>query len=187
MTVALPARVPEPRAERAPLQRRGAAVQTRRHATTAGPRPMVRATVGIQATQRPALTLVPRRRRAARLVVVACTVVVLAMLGAAAFQTLLAQRQLEIDRLEQGIDTTREDYEMLRRERAELRSPARLAQLATEMGMVPATQSEFMALSPDVIVAVQQSAGHLAGGDAGVEDDPLAEFRVVKSVAWGQR
>lgn len=185
--MALAARVTDNRAERSPLQRRTVGVQTRRHATAAGPRPLVKATAGIEAAPRPNLMLVPRHRRAARIAVVACTVVVLAMLGAAAFQTLLAQRQLEIDKLTQGIDDARGDYEMLRRERAELRSPARLAQLAEEMGMVPATQSQFMTIAADVVATVQQSVGHVGDGDGDGDDDPLAQFRVVKSVAWGHQ
>src|SRR5688500_10080981 len=86
---------------------------TRRAA--AGPRPMVRATVGIVASPvRPSLTVVPRRRRAARLLAFLCVVIVASMLGAAAFQTLLAKRQLELDRLDQEIAAARENYDVLR-------------------------------------------------------------------------
>jgi|GEM_PF-975840 len=169
-----------------PLQRR-AAVQTRRHGDAAMPaRPMVRATAGIEVTPRPALALVPRRRRATRLVVLACSVVVLAMLGAAAFQTLLAQRQLELDRLDQSIGDAREQYEQLRRERAELRSPGRLADVAAEIGMVPATESRFMDLDPAAVAAVQESLGASEAANAGSRtDDPLAEFGAVKALVGG--
>lgn len=133
------------------------------------------------------LTVVPRRRRAARLVVVLCAFVVLAMAGAAAFQTLLAQRQLEIDRTEQAIEDAREQYEELRRERAELRSPGRLAELAVGMDMVAAQESSFMTVDADVLAVVQSSSGRLAGSGDIAETDPLAQFRVVKGVAWGPR
>ena len=148
---------------------------------------MVRATAGIRTAPRPTLTVVPRRRRAARLVAVLCAIVVLAMAGAAAFQTLLAQRQLEIDRTEQGIANAREEYEQLRRERAELRSPGRLAAMASEMDMVAATESSFMTIDPEVVAVVQSSSGRLDGSDVLVETDPLAQFRTVKGVAWGPR
>lgn len=109
------------------------------------------------------------------------------MAAAAAFQTQLAQRQLEIDRTEQGIEDARETYEQLRRERAELRSPGRLALLAGDLGMVPATESTFMTIDADVWTVVQATAGDLGGGTTASDADLLEQFRVVKSVAWGQR
>jgi cell division protein FtsL len=145
---------------------------------------MVRATVGIVASPapRPALTVVPRRRRAARLLGVLCALVVLAMLGAASFQTQLAQRQLELDRLDQEIVDAREQYEILRQERAELRSPQRLAGIATAAGMIPTKQSSFVPLSPELMAVVQESIGGLGDGATGDSSDPLEQFRVVKSL-----
>jgi hypothetical protein len=145
---------------------------------------MVRATVGIQASPapRPTLMVVPRRRRAARLLAVMCAVIVLAMLGAAAFQTLLAQRQLELDRLDRDITAAREHYEVLRQERAELRSPQRLAGIASAAGMVPARQSTFVQLPPELIAIVQESVGTLPASSAAEDPDPLEQFRTVKSL-----
>lgn len=183
-------RIPPPSPRTRPaLQRRSAAPAARQVRVTGRPgqRRLVKTTVGIEASPRPSLTVVPRRRRAARLVVVLCAFVVVAMAGAAAFQTLLAQRQLDIDRTEQGIEDAREEYEQLRRERAELRSPGRLAAMASEMGMVAATESSFMTIDPQVIAVVQSSSGRRTGIDEVTESDPLAQFRIVKSVAWGQR
>jgi cell division protein FtsL len=151
----------------------------------AGPRPMVRATVGIIASPapRPSLTVVPRRRRAARLLAFVCVVIVAAMLGAASFQTLLAQRQLELDKLDQEIAAAREGYEVLRQERAELRSPQRLAGIAGAVGMIPAKQNSFVPLSPELMAVVQESVGPLAlDGPSGASDDPLDQFRLVKSL-----
>jgi cell division protein FtsL len=145
---------------------------------------MVRATVGIQASpaRRPTLVVVPRRRRAARLLAVMCAVIVLAMLGAASFQTLLAQRQLELDKLDRDITAAREHYEVLRQERAELRSPQRLAGIASEAGMVPARHSTFVQLPPELIAVVQESVGTLSSSSAAEDPDPLEQFRIVKSL-----
>ena len=196
---------PEQPARRPPLLRRdgssrrdikqhGLQKRTAAAATMAPPRririvdrPMVRATAHLDAPPRPVLTVVPRRRRAARLVVVLCAFIVTAMAGAAAFQTLLAKRQLEIDKTEQAIEDAREQYEQLRRERAELRSPGRLAELAGGMDMVAAQESSFMTIDPAVMAVVQSSSGRLGGDDVVTETDPLAQFRVVKGVAWGPR
>lgn len=145
---------------------------------------MVRATVGIVASPapRPSLVVVPRRRRAARFLGVLCALIVLAMLGAASFQTLLAQRQLELDRLDRAIVDAREQYEVLRQERAELRSPQRLAGIATAAGMIPTKQSSFVPLSPELVAVVQESVGQLGVSGSGSSSDPLEQFRIVKSL-----
>ena len=133
------------------------------------------------------LTVVPRPRRrgAVRVVAVLCTLLVAVMMGAAAFQTQLARRQVELDRLESDIHSAREQYEVLRRERAELRSPAHLSAAAAERGMVPATEAGFMVLSPEVLAEVQRSAGMIVGADGVEQEDPLQQFRDVKSVTDG--
>jgi len=115
--------------------------------------------------QRPVLGLVPRRRRNARLVGLAFGLVFTMMLGAAAFQTQLARRQLTLDAIDRSIRVGREQYEVLRRERAELRSPGRLSEAATTLGMTPATQTDFISLDPSVVAVVQRS------GATGVVDE----------------
>ncbi len=148
----------------------------------AGPRPMVRATQGIIADTRPVLRLVPRRHRATRWAVVLCAIVVIAMAGAAAFQTQLAQRQVQLDRIERDIQSSRQQYEQLRRERAELRSPARLSEIATSLGMVPASEDGFIVIAADVVATIRESAGTIGVGAGGSSGDQLAQFREVKSV-----
>jgi len=51
-------------------------------------------------------------------------------------------------------------------------------------GMVAATQTEFIVMSPDVLAEVQESAGSLDPAD-GNESDPLQQFRAVKSITDG--
>lgn len=145
---------------------------------------MVRATVGIQASHRPSLTLVPRRRRAARVAVALSALIVLAMLGSAAFQTRLAQSQLELDRLDRALSSSRETYDSLRRQHAELRAPARLAEVAEATGMVTTDEVTYMQIDPATDVAVQQATGIL--GTAGQGDVELLEqFRDVKAATDG--
>jgi hypothetical protein len=148
-------------------------VRTRVHAAgMPEARAMVKRTAAVaHVTPRPQLVVVPRRRRAARLIAVGCTLVFGLMLGAAAFQTQLAQRQLTLDTLDRNIRDAHEQYDVLRRERAELRSPGRLAAEATNLGMVPASQTEFVSIDPDVVAEVQR------GGvdDDGTNDATVAE------------
>jgi len=85
-------------------------------------RVMVKRTAAVaHVAPRPQLVVVPRRRRTARLVAAGCTVVFGLMLGAAAFQTQLARRQLNLDTMDRDIRAAHEQYDVLRRERAELR------------------------------------------------------------------
>jgi hypothetical protein len=145
---------------------------------------MVRATVGIKASSRPSLTLVPRRRRAARLAVVLSAIVVSAMLASAAFQTRLAQSQLELDRLDRELSASRESYDSLRRERAELRSPGRLSEVAAATGMVSTDQVSYMEIDPTTYAAVQQATGLLDGSGNG-DEELLNQFRDVKAATDG--
>ena len=165
---------------------RHANVRTRVHADGGVmARPMVRTTIGVNAQPRPQLTVVPRRRRTARLVAIAAFFVSLLMLGAAAFQTQLASRQVELDRVDRQIRSARHDFNDLRRQRSELRSPERLATSGAALGMTSATKTEFIEIAPEVIAEVQQSAGGVF--DPGTESmDPVfEEFKVVKSIAGG--
>ena len=148
-------------------------------------RPMIRTTRGVVTTPRPQLTVVPRRRRTARLVAVAAFFASSVMLGAAAFQTQLARRQVDLDRVDRQIRAARNDFSDLRSQRAELRSPARLVASGSALGMTSVSKTEFIDISPEVIAEVQQSAGGVF--DPGTEArDPVFEvFKVVKSVAGG--
>jgi|GEM_PF-5780309 len=173
---------PEPAGRRGstPLQRRTPAVSTRRH-NVAGPRAMMRATVGIEAS-RPSLVLVPRQRRATHLAVLVSMTVGLAMLGAAAFQTQLAQRQLLLDQLDDGIALSHKQYESLRLERSQLRSPERLAGIAAANGMQPSTDTGFRIVSPEVEMAVRQSTGMIVRREVPYGEALLDEYRVVKGL-----
>ena len=84
----------------------------------------------------PTLTVVPRRRRWPAVVAgLAWSLVSCSLLGAAVFHTQLAERQLRLDRLDRQVAIERERFDELRYERAELRSPVRLAAAASELGM----------------------------------------------------
>lgn len=138
----------------------------------------------------PRLSVVaPRRRRwPAVFVGFAIFVVIGGMLGAAVFHTQLAQRQLEIDSLERSVDDARERFDELRRDRAVLRSPERVAEEAVRLGMVRGTTSEFVMID-SADLARQIAAGGAAATDTVriLDDaDPLDQFRDVKAVSAGQ-
>lgn len=118
----------------------------------------------------------------------ALTLLLAGMLGAAIFHTQLAQRQLTIDRLEQGVDEARERFDELRRDRAALRSPQRIAHEADRLGMVRGETSEFVQI--EAVMLARQIAAAGAVDDGGPRtiaiDDPLEQFRDVKAVSAGQ-
>ena len=167
---------------------RATTVRSRVHGGgAADARAMVKRTASVaHITPRPQLVVVPRRRRTARLIAAGSAVLFGLMLGAAAFQTQLARRQLELDTMDRSIRAAHEQYDVLRRERAELRSPGRLATEATALGMVPASQTEFVSLDPDVVATVQRSGTtDEDGDDETTVDDEFEQYADVKAQAGG--
>ncbi len=149
-------------------------------------RVMVKRTAAVaHLAPRPELVVVPRQRRTARLIAAGCAVVFGLMLGAAAFQTQLASRQLTLDTQDRDIRTAHEAYDVLRRERAELRSPGRLAAEAVKLGMVPATQTQFVQLDADVVAVVQRSGADASGDSATSIDEEFQQYADVKAEAGG--
>lgn len=152
-------------------------------------RAMVKSTASVAhvtpANRRPQLVVVAPQRRTARWVVVGAVVICSLMLGAAAFQTQLARRQLTLDTLDRRIRTAHEQYDVLRRERAELRSPGRLAEQAAALGMVPATQTDFVTLDPKVIADVQRTGVTPSGHRVTTIEQEFADYASVKAQAGG--
>jgi hypothetical protein len=144
---------------------------------------------GSRRASRPDLQVVPTRRRwpavAGAVVLLA---VMAAMLGAAVFHTQLAERQLKIDHLERQVQEERARFDELRRDRAVLRSPQRIAEEAGALGMMPGETSRFVQVDP-MHLAMQLAAAGITSDDANrviAETGPLDQFRDVKSVSVGQ-
>lgn len=139
--------------------------------------------------RRPELRVVTRRRRWPAVIVSILVVVMIGgMLGAAVFHTQLAQRQLEIDRLERAVADERERFDELRRDRAALRAPGRIAEDAVRLGMTRGDTSRFVEVDA-LALARQIAAGGAVESDPIriiEDDDPLDQFRDVKSVSAGQ-
>lgn len=170
------------RSERAVRARRPAVVRSRVHGEQ--PRALVKSTARVPVTVvRPQLVVVAPRRRAARLIAAGCAVVFGLMIGAAAFQTQIARRQLTLDGLDRQIRAAHEQYDVLRRERAELRSPGRLSTEASALGMVPATQTAFVMLTPEVIGAVQRSGAPNDHVEESTIQQEFEEYARVKAQA----
>ncbi len=138
-----------------------------------------------RAEARPSLVVVERRRRWPALIAVALwTTVFLGLLGAAVFHTQLAGRQLRIDRLERSVAAERERFDELRYQRAELRSPVRLAAAAAELGMQRGDATEFVGIDPAALARQIAAAGVIdeRAVRITIDTDPLDQFRAVKSV-----
>jgi len=111
--------------------------------------------------ERPALKVVParvRRRRTAAVTVLAIVVMFVVMFGLAAFQTMIAQGQAQLDHLNGQVDAAQESYAKLRLEAARLESPARIVSVAEQrLGLVPPPSVHYLAPSGDDAVAVRQA------------------------------
>jgi hypothetical protein len=156
-----------------------------RHDRTAAPRGTRTAAVAAESA-RPALRLVAGRHRAARFVMVLAGLVCMVMAGAAVLHTRLAERQLEIDRLERSVVVAQERFDELRAQRAELRSPTRLATESDRLGLQPATGTEFVMIDPATVARVVAAGGRTSAPTAAaIAVEPLDQFRLVKRVAGG--
>jgi hypothetical protein len=107
-----------------------------------------------------------------------------ALLGAAVFHTQLAGLQLRVDRLERAVAAERERFDELRYERAELRSPVRLAAAASALGMDRGAVSGFISVSPELLAQQIAAAGAIDDPvvQITIDTDPLDQFRAVKQV-----
>jgi hypothetical protein len=110
------------------------------------------------------------------------------MLGATYLHTMISERQLEIDRLDQSFRAAQEDFDVLRAERSVLRSPTRLADEAGALGMGPGAESQFVPVDPMMMAVLVAQTGQVptidelaSGSFAHLE--PLDQFRLVKSAS----
>jgi hypothetical protein len=106
--------------------------------------------------------------------------------GALLLHTRLAERQLQIDSLERSVHDERQQFDVLRAQRAELRSPTRLAVAAGALGMSPGLESQFIAVDPMVLAITIARTGEVPATDGDGNTDgpmrPLDQFRIVKSL-----
>lgn len=133
------------------------------------------------------LTVVPGRRRIAWFAVALTALIGVVLIGAVLLHTRLAERQLEIDELDRAVRAEQEEFDVLRAQRAELRSPTRLAVEAEALGMEPGLESQFIAVDPMLLAVTIARTGEIPEGDATVDGwdatmRPLDQFRVVKSL-----
>lgn len=145
--------------------------------------------IAARAADAPApLTVVAGRRRVAWFIVTLTVLVGGVMIGAVLLHTQLAERQLQIDALERSVRDEQEQFDVLRAQRAELRSPTRLATEASALGMVPGTETEFIAVDPMVLAITIARTGEVpVGTDTELGSNsrmrPLDQFRLVKNVS----
>lgn len=164
---------------------RSTAARVRVHATS-GPQPLVKSTHNVQLVARPALQVVPRGRRAVRWVTMAGVIVFALMLAAAAFQTQLARRQLQLDQLNKDMDVATQRYDALRRERAELRSPGRLTAEARNRGMTSSDSTKFVPLAPEAMAEAELWMGQTNDGVGHSLPDNLDQYELIKGVLDGR-
>ena len=133
---------------------------------------------------RPELLVVPRRRRrTASIMALGCILLFSMLLGTVALQTRIAQNQLALDKTDRAVKAARERYDLLRRARAELRSPNRLAVEADRLDMIPADNGEFMTIAPATVAHLMATSGWLANNTAENSVSSLEQFGQVKAVA----
>ena len=137
-------------------------------AVGASPRPRTR--VAPPAASRPALRVVPRRY-SRRVVVFAVAAAVFTFVTPVVFHVVLAQGQLQLDRLDREIGVARTEYEQRRLHTAVLASPERIIQEAQRLGME-------MPADPPTYLTVPGAPA--APSDAGDTATTLGDWKKVK-------
>jgi hypothetical protein len=128
------------------------------------------------------LHVVPRRRLAANFAALAVVVLGVLMLSAVVLHTRLAERQREIDQLEQQVEVQHELFDILRQQRAELRSPTRVARESGRLGMFAPPDSEFAAVDPWTVAQIIAATGSTDALDGLLVDgDALEQVRRVRA------
>ena len=113
-------------------------------------------------------------------------VVVGLMLAAVVLHTHLTERQLEIDQLEQDVTDGARRFDVLRRQRAELRAPSRLAVEGADLGMVVQPNGDFVTVDGRTLAEAIAAAGTIDDVTNAVDPtDPLEQFRRVKAATEG--
>ncbi|MFZ8967843.1 MAG: hypothetical protein ACO20G_02275 [Ilumatobacteraceae bacterium] len=124
-----------------------------------------------------------RRRRITRMSVTVVGVIVIGLAVLGVLHTQIAERQWQIDQLERSISSAHEDFDTLRALRAELRSPERLNTAARELGMRPATASNFIPIDPQVLATtIAQTAMSPERSAEPEQLAPIDQFRLVKVI-----
>ncbi len=77
------------------------------------------------------------------------------------FQTVIAEQQLQLDKISTDVRLARQHYNELRQQRAELRSPDYLRAQAIILGMWPGSGAKFEEIPEDVVTMVLASTGDM--------------------------
>ena len=156
-------------------------VDAPRHRTMSGPADDRRRSATPAGGRRPELRLVPQPRAAANAVILLVVMIAGLMLAAVVLHTRLADRQLEIDRLEDEVASSLERFDLLRQQRAELRSPNRLAQASADFGMSASPDTEFVEVDSATLAQVLSAAGIVDERTGDVDrSDPLQQIQRVR-------
>ena len=134
------------------------------------------------------LAVVPGRRRVARFAIGLTVLISVVLMGVVYLHTRIAERQLEIDQLERSVRQEQAEFDVLRAERAELRSLSRLFAEASALGMYVADEGEFLPVDPIVLAVTIARTGEMPNSNQIVPGstarlDPLDQLRLVKAVS----
>jgi cell division protein FtsL len=99
-----------------------------------------------------------RERRARMGVRLAVACVVAAVLIVVGFHVMMAEGQLQLDRLDRETAIQQQRYEALRLEFAEQSAPEAIIERAEDLGMVPATSMRYLS-APGLTAEAAKSAG----------------------------
>lgn len=138
-----------------------------------------------RAERRPILVLVQGGKSRGAGIVATLVTVALTLLLVVAVQAQMAQRQMELDRINSDITRARRHFETLRAERAELQSPTHLIARANQIGLVPGMTVRVVEIPSDVAAEVVATTGKIDDDVADSPESPLDRFSRLKPAVVG--
>jgi hypothetical protein len=93
-------------------------------------------------------------------------------LGLALFQTMLVAHQQRLDRLDKEVAVEQQSYKQLQFAQAAAEAPEAIVDKATELGMVPAADTTWLAPSADAAAAAQAAGDPNNSSSAGAPEVP---------------
>jgi len=135
--------------------------------------------------RRPVLTVVQGRASAGRKLVVSIIVASACLLGVVALQARMAQRQMQLDKINSDITRARQHFDTLRAQKAEMQSSTYLIARAHQIGLVPGVFQRVVEIPADIAAEVVATTGKIDDDVADAPESSLDKFGRLKPAVVG--
>ncbi|MFM9083006.1 MAG: hypothetical protein ACKOQ7_03775 [Actinomycetota bacterium] len=135
--------------------------------------------------RRPVLSVVQGRASAGWKLVASIIVASACLLGVVALQARMAQRQMQLDKINSDITRARQHFDTLRAQKAEMQSPTYLIARAHQIGLVPGVFQRVVEIPADIAAEVVATTGKIDDDVADTPESSLDKFGRLKPAVVG--